>query len=167
MGDSFNALSAATGSPEDKLKDAASRLLDQTDPLRKKLIGQSKAFLNGGMDVMSTPEFLAMKQFAGLQADQAKDNILETMPNGGVLLDKLADVDIGKARGLSEAAGSIYGNQLNRATALATGAPLNAAMGGLGALTQLDAAREQADADREAGAKGGIGAALGGFLGGK
>lgn len=152
--------------PEEQLQQAAMGLIQQTDPLRTSLISRSEEFLGGG-DVTSTPEFMAMKQMTGQQSDMAKDRILETMPSGGVLLDKLADVDIDRARTLSMAGGSIYGDEMNRAVSLATGAPLSASMGGLGALTQLEAAREQAEAQRDAGTKSGIGGALGAFLGGK
>jgi hypothetical protein len=155
-----------TPTAEDVLGGAAQGLIKQTDPLREALISQSSDFLKGGMDPRATPEFSAIRQYADQQSKQAKDSILETMPSGGTLLDKLADVDIGKARTLTDASAGIYGENLSRAFSLATGAPLSTGMSGLGALTQLNAAREQSSADRDAAAKGGTGAAVGGLLGG-
>lgn len=148
------------------LDQIANNLFQQTDPLRRGLIDQSQNFLSGGMDPTATPEFAAIRSYADQQAKQAKDSILETLPSGGTLLDKLADVDIGKARTLTDASAGIYGDNLSRALTLATGGT-QSAISSRAAADQLIAAREQADADRDAAAKGGAGAAVGGALGGK
>lgn len=142
------------------LDQIASNLFQQTDPLRQDLIGQSADFLSGGMDPMATPEFAAIRSYADQQANQARNSILETMPSGGTLLDKLADVDIGKARTLTDAAAGIYGDNLSRAMSLATGGTQSAISARAGA-DQLIAAREQADATREAGEKNALGSSIG------
>lgn len=144
----------------------ANNLFQQSDPLRRELIGQSQNFLTGGMDPTGTPEYQAIRQYADIQSDQAKESILDTLPNGGALLDKLADVDIGKARTLTDAKAGIYGDNLSRALSLATGSTQSAISARAGA-DQLRAAREAADADRDSAAKGGAGTAIGGYLGGK
>src|SRR5690348_7322067 len=79
----------ATPTAEQVMSGSAQGLIKQTDPLRKSLINQSRNFLNGGFDPASTPEFSAIRSFADQQADQARKGILETLPSGGVLLDKL------------------------------------------------------------------------------
>lgn len=142
------------------LEAIASNLFQQTDPLRRELIGQSADFLSGGMNPMKTPEYAAIRSYANQQANQAKDSILETLPSGGTLLDKLADVDIGKARTLTDAAAGIYGDNLTRAMSLATGGTQSAIAARSGA-DQLTAAREQADAARDAGEKNALGSAVG------
>lgn len=156
----------ASGVPANwTLDQIANNLFQQTDPLRRSLIDQSTNFMSGGMNPMETPEFAAIRSYADQQSKQARDNILETMPSGGTLLDKLADVEIGKARTLTDASAGIYGDNLNRAMSLATGGTQSAISARAGA-DQLIAAREQANADRDASAKGGAGAAIGGALGG-
>lgn len=155
------------GSPANWSLDAiANNLFQQSDPLRRQLIGQSTNFMSGGMDPMATPEFAAIRSYADQQANQARDSILETMPAGGTLLDKLADVDIGKARTLTDAAAGIYGDNLNRAMSLATGGTQGAISARAGA-DQLRAAREAASAERDAAAKGSVGTGVGMALGGK
>lgn len=150
---------------EQVFSNTAQDLIKKTDPLRDALIDRSSNFLAGGLDPMATPEFAAIRSYADQQAKQARDSILETMPSGGTLLDKLADVDIGKARTLTDASANIYGNNLNQAFSLATGAPLTGSMTGLGALSQMEAARNQANAAKEAGEKNALGSAVGGIAG--
>lgn len=169
----FNPTPIGPGANEQALLKLYKDLIKQTDPLRKKLIGKSKSFLNNGMDfdVAGTPQFMAARDLANFQAQGARDSILENMPGGGVLLDKLADVDIDKARGLTQVGAGIYqneyNNRLNQAMTLATGGPFQAGAQGMGQLAQMDVAREQTAAAQQAGQKGGAGAALGGMMGGK
>lgn len=161
------------GANEQALLKLYSDLISQTDPLRKKLIKQSNSFLKNGMefDVAGTPQFMAARDMANLQADNSRDSILENMPSGGVLLDKLADVDIDKARNLTQVGSGIYqneyNNRLNQAMTLATGGPFQAGAQGMGQLAQMDVAREQTAAAQQAGQKSGAGAAAGGMMGGK
>jgi hypothetical protein len=147
--------------PSYTLADIAKRLFESTDPLRSSLIGQSADFLSGGMDPTLTPEYSAIRNFANQQSSQAKDNILSTMPSGGTLLDKLADVDISKARTLTDASAGIYGDNMNRAMSLAIGSPLQTSISGTGAAAQMQAAKEQAEATESAGQKSGMGEAVG------
>ena len=154
-------IAPAPPSPESTLADISRSLFESTDPLRQSLISQSTNFLNSGMDPMSTPEFSAIRSYADQQSKQAKDSILETLPSGGSLLDKLADVDIGKARTLTDASAGIYSDNLNRATSLAMGAPLQGSLSAISAASQLDAAKRQAAAAQEAGEKNELGSAIG------
>jgi hypothetical protein len=147
------------------LEQIANNLFQQTDPLRQDLIGQSQDFLSGGMDPTATPEYAAIRQYADQQANQARDSILETMPSGGTLMDKLADVDISKARTLTDASAGIYGDNMDRALTLASGFTQNA-VGARAGADQLTAAREQADASRDAATKMAIGEGAGGIAGG-
>jgi hypothetical protein len=155
---SVGAMPAANASMT--LDQIAEKLFKQTDPLREQLIGQSQDFLSGGMDPMATPEFAAIRSFADQQSNQARDSILENMPSGGTLLDKLADVDIGKARTLTDASAGIYGDNLNRAVNFATGGTQSSIMA-MSSAEQLRAAREQANASRDAGEKSAMGSAIG------
>lgn len=152
-------------SPNWTLEAIANNLFQQTNPVRQELVDQSTNFLQGGMDPRSTPEFAAIKSYADQQAKQASNSILETLPSGGTLLDKLADVEIGKARTLTDASAGIYGDNLSRAMSLATGG-IGGAISARSGAEQLTAAREQANADRDSAAKGGVGTAIGGALGG-
>lgn len=144
----------------------AGSLFYQTDPLRRQLIGQSTDFLSGGMDPTSTPEYAAIRSYADQQANQARDSILETLPSGGTLMDKLADVDIGKARTLTDASAGIYGDNLNRAMNLATFGT-QSAITARAASDQVRAAREQTEADRDAQTKQALGQGVGMVGGGK
>ncbi len=153
-------------SAEDLLQKTSAGLIKQTDPLRRNLINRSNTFLGGNFDITQIPEYGFMRDMIGRNADMAKDNILETMPSGGTLLDKLADVDIGKMQTMTALGSDLYGRELDRATSLATGAPLSAGMSGLGSILQLLAAREGAAAQRDAGQQAMLGAGLGGLLGG-
>jgi hypothetical protein len=152
--------------PNWTLEQIANNLFEQTYPIRQSLVGQSTDFLKGGMNPMETPEYAAIRQYADQQANTAKDSILETMPNGGTLLDKLADVDIGKARTLTDASAGIYGDNLSRAMTLATGST-QAAIGARAGADQLKAAREAADAQRDSATKMAVGEGIGGIAGGK
>lgn len=156
---------AGATSGRSSLERMAEELFNESSTLRRRLNRQSRDFLRNGMDPMATPEFAAIRHYADTQANQARDSILETMPGGGTLLDKLADVDIGKARTLTDAAGGIYGDNLNRAMTLATGGTQGALTAMSGA-EQLRAAQEQANADRDSASKGAMGTVAGGMLGG-
>lgn len=161
------------GANETALLNLYQGLIKQTDPLRKRLVRQSDSFLKKGMnfDVAGTPQFMAARDMANLQAQGARDSILENMPSGGVLLDKLADVDIDKARNLTQVGSNIFENEFNtrrnQAMSLATGGPFQAGAQGMGQLAQMDVAREQSAAAQQAGQKSGLGAAIGGAAGSK
>lgn len=145
-------------------------LIEKTTPLRDQLIGRAEDFLSSG-DVTQTPAFDVARQAADRQFQNARDSILTNLPSGGVLLDKLADLDIAKARDLSVAEAGIFDSELNRAFSLATGAPLQTGLSMLNQRaaqqTQLDAAREAAEANRDAAGKGAAGTGIGLALGGK
>jgi uncharacterized membrane protein YgcG len=130
------------------------RNLRKTQPIRNRLYNRSRKFLKGGMDVTGTPAYSSIRAMANQQSDQAKDNILEAMPNGGVLLDKLADVDIDKARTLTSASSDIYNSELDRAMFLGTGPGFQSSLQGIGGLAQMETARDQANHAAEVQIKG-------------
>ncbi len=170
------------GANESALLKLYQDLIKQSGPLRQSLMNKSSNFLKNGMDfnpnVRKTPQYNFARDQANRQSDAARDSIMETMPGGGVLLDKLADVSIDKARTLTQVGSNIYQDQLqdhrnqyqnemNRAMQLATGGGFQTGAAGMGQLAQMDVAREQTAAAQQASQKGGAGSAAGGFLGSK
>lgn len=144
----------------------AQQLFAQTDPLRALLIGQSQDFLSGGADVTQTPQYQALQLSTGQNFNQAKDNMVARFAPGGALVDALSGLEGDRAGVLSQGASQIYGSELDRALALGTGAT-GAALGALGQAGNVQAMKAQAKADEKNGVSGGLGAAAGGYLGGK
>ena len=150
-----------------ELAGVARQLFAETDPLRKGLISQSEDFLKGNRDVYGTPAYGALKQGAESQYGRARQNILQNTPGGGALTSALAGNEYAKAGTLTQGAGALYGDELNRATSLATGAPLTGALGGLGTAGSIQAQLAQAQATQNAASKQALGqgaGALGAYL---
>ena len=141
-------------------------LFNQTDPLRQLLLGQSQNFLSGGADVTQTPMYQDLQLQTGTNFNQAKDNMIARFAPGGGLVDALAGLEGDRAATLSSGAAGIHESELNRALALGTGAT-GLALGSLGQAGQIQAQKAQAKADEKGGVAGGLGAAAGGYLGGK
>lgn len=150
----------------DKQGELALQLFQQTDPLRQLLLGQSANFLRGGADVTETPAYQDLQLQSGQNFNQAKDNMIARFAPGGGLVDALSGLEGDRASVLSQGAAGIHESELNRALALGTGAT-GLSLGSLGQAGQVQAARAQAKADEKGGVAGGLGAAAGGFLGGK
>ena len=157
--------------PVSSLESTAIDLIESTEPLREELIGRSQDFLSGDFDVTETPAFANARSAAGRQFNAARDSILENLPQGGVLLDRLADLPIARAQDLELAEAGLFEQEMNRALSLATGAPFQAGLGILGTQsaqqTQLQAAQQMAEANRDAAAKGSLGTGAGAFFGAK
>lgn len=106
-----------------------------------------------------TPEFRFVQDAANRRFDQAKQNILQNTPRGGVLIQNLAEADLERARTLTGAEADIFNQNIGRAFSLATGQPFTG--GGLGTAGAIQAQIASANASQNAAAKGGIGQGLG------
>lgn len=153
--------------PGDVLEELSRGLFERTAPLRESLISRSEDFLDGGGDVTGTPQFQALKSAADVQFGTARGQALEDVPAGGALIDALTNISGERASTLTRGAGELGERELGRAFSLATGAPLQTSVAGLGAAGGVQAGLAQAEAERESGAKQGIGSGAGGLLGGK
>ncbi len=140
-------------------------LFEQTDPLRRNLIGSSMDFLEGG--VTSSPVFQALQNAANIQFGNARENILSTVPRGGSLTQALTDAELSRADTLTQGMGNIFQNEMARATSLATGSPLSTSAQGLGAAGAQQAGVSAANAAANAQVKSGIGQGVGSMMGGK
>lgn len=144
----------------------AQGLLQDTDPIRQSLFTRSNDFLSGGFDPRSTPTYGAVKYSADSNFNQAKDNVLQRFGRGGPLVSAMTGLEEARAGGLTQAAGSIYGDELNRAMTLGTGmAQLGS--GSLGQAGSVQAQMAQANAASSAAGKGALGTAAGMYFGGE
>lgn len=155
----------STGNPADIQAQLAQQLFQQTDPLRRSLIGRSQDFLGGG-DVMESPQYADLQVQTGRAFNQAKDNVIARTAPGGALVDALTNLEGDRAAALSSGAAGLEQTELDRALALATGT-VPAAMGGLGSAANAQALLAQARAQKDAAEKGALGSAAGMFLGSK
>lgn len=142
----------------------AQQLINQTDPLRRNLIGRSQNFLEGNLDVTATPMFRDLKGGVETSFNNARTGIIGDVAPGGALTQALVDLEDRKARTLTGGIGQIAGNEQANAMSLATG-QANTGLAGLGQAGQIQAAALQADAQRDAGIFGGLGAGAGAFAG--
>lgn len=145
----------------------ANDLYASTDPLRKGLINQSTSFMEGGFDPTQTPSFGALKLATETQFDNARNRVIQSTPEGGALASALSNVELGRAGALTGGTADIYNQEQGKAFSLATGAPLQASMGGLSNAGGIQAQIAQANASQNAAAKTGIGYGVGSFLGNK
>jgi hypothetical protein len=144
----------------DALAEISRRMFEQTDPLRTNLIGRSENFLNGGMDVTGTPQYLSMKNAADVQFQKARDNTIARTAAGGALTDALAGLESDRANFLTQGAGDIADTELNRAFGLATGL-LPGAGQGLGQAAAIQAQQIQAQQAQQAAGKQAAGTGVG------
>lgn len=143
----------------------AQRLFEQTDPLRQMLLDRSSGFLASG-DPTQSPVYKNLQLTAGRTFNRAKDNAIARFAPGGALMEALTGLEGDRAQFLSQGAADIYESELDRALALGTGAT-GQSLGALGQAGQIQALRAQANADRDAGKAGGLGAGIGAILGAK
>ena len=143
----------------------AEKLFNQTDPLRQMLLNRSTNFLSSG-DPRETPIYKNLQLTAGQGFNRAKDNTIARFAPGGALMEALTGLEGDRAQFLSQGASDIYSSEIDRALALGTGVT-GQSLNALGQAGQLQAARAQANADRDAGKAGGIGAGLGALMGSK
>src|SRR3990167_4971453 len=151
----------SAGSIQEQL---AAALAEQTDPLRRMLLGRSERVVGG--DLGASPVFSAMKNQAEGQYNVAKSNIIGSTPAGGALTAALAGLEGDRADTLTQGAGAVYDTEIARALGLATG-QTGQAMTGLSSAASLQAAQAQAEADREGAMLGALGTGVGAWLGSK
>jgi hypothetical protein len=93
---------------------------------------------------------------------------MDMLPTGGGLQSGLAGLAGDRASGLTSLESMLYGNEMDRATSLATGQPMQTSYGGLGTAAQTQAglagAQLSADAQAKAGLTSGIGRIAGSAL---
>lgn len=142
----------------------AEQLFQQTDPLRKSLIGRSQDFTGGGFDVMETPTYLAYKESADRNFGRAKDNAIARLPGGGALSDALVDLEGNRASTLTQGAGAIYGDEINRAMTLGSGIT-GQSLNSLGQAGAIQAQMAAAAAQENAGKSGALGTGIGSYMG--
>lgn len=96
-------------------------------------------------DVSSLPQFHTLKDVTESQFGNARKNIIESTPQGGALVDKLAGLEVDRATNLSRGSSQIAQDQLNQAFQLATGMTSSAQQGlGSAAATQAQMAANEA-----------------------
>lgn len=143
-----------------ELSRIARELFQQSDPLRRSLIGRSEGFINGGMDVTKSPMYGALKAGNDSAFNKAKDNIIGKVAPGGSLVDALTDLEGTRAVNMAQGVGGLAQDELSRAITLATG-QVPAAVSGLGGAANIQAqalaAQQAADGQAKQGAGAGIG----------
>ena len=129
------------------------------------MISRSENFLSAPGSTES-PSFLAFKESADQQFNQAKDNVIARTAPGGALTDALVDLESNRAGALSQGAGQAFDQDTARAMTLATGTT-GQALGSLGQAGSTQAAMAQANAQQNAGKFGALGEAGGAAIGKK
>lgn len=171
VGGALLAKKAGSSGPEsnpaaDMQAQIARELFQQTDPLRRALIGRSQDFVGGGFDVTQTPSYALLKNQVESQYGNARDNIVANTPGGGPLIAALTQNEGSRADALTLGTAGLYEDELNRALGLATGAT-GPAVGGLGQAASVQAMLAQSAAQRQAGLMGALGTGVGAYLGSK
>ena len=163
MGKSSSANDAAGRAAEAQTR-LARQLVNESSPLRRMLIQDAQQFTSGGRDVTGLPEFGAFKTTLEDQVQRARDQIIAGTPEGGALSSALADVELGRAQSLADAAGQLSAIETDRGIQLAT---FGAAQGsqGLGSAAATQAQRASAEAVQNAGKAQGLGQLAGAGLG--
>lgn len=150
--------------------DLAERIVDQTDPLREQLVGQSGDFLSGDFDVSSLPQYGSAKNAVESQYGRAQDSIIANTPEGGGLTDAIVDLESARAGSLVDVQGQLSEAETNRALQLGT---FGAAQGssGFGQAGSTAAQLALAESQQNAGKSAGLGSAAGrigqAYIGGK
>lgn len=142
----------------------AEQLFTQTDPIRRKLIDRSQVYLSGGID--ESPTFQAYRAESDPFYARAKENIIQSTPEGGGLTQALTNLEMDRARGLTTARGGIDEQERNLAVLLGTGT-LPQTMQGLGAASAAQAQNLLAAQQREGQIAAAIGEGVGTMAGGK
>lgn len=119
----------------------------------------------GQLDIRASPLFIPQQQAINRGFQTARQGIIEDLPAGGALLESLSDLSIARGRDLSDLEGQLAEDELGRAFALATGQPLSQSIAGLGRAGAIEAQLSQAEAQRQAGIFGALGAGAGEFFG--
>ncbi len=156
--------SDAAGQAAQAQTQLAQQLVGETAPLRRGLVGDATAFLQGDRDVTGLPEFGAFKTAAEGQFGRARDSIIATTPEGGPLIAALAGLEGDRAGNQALFTGGLASDEVNRALQLGT---FGAAQGsqGLGTAGFIQSQRAQAEAQANAGKSQGTGQAVGTAVG--
>ena len=158
------------GGGSNKASKTASRMAkdyyDDTDPMRQSMIGNFNDFMDGGYDVSENPVFGAGRDMIGDQYGVAKENIIGNTPRGGALTESMADLEMSRARSLTDLSAGVAGDEYNKAYGMATGAP-QAAMGTLANIGGQKAMANAQESAGKMGALGDLGMGTGYFLGSK
>jgi hypothetical protein len=112
----------------------AKDLYDSTGSIRNPLIDRYSEFIQGGMDPTAnpifSPAFTNMKRANEEQYGIARQNILDTLPQGGMLQNQLGNLEMQRAQGmeggLNDLVQRIIGDEYGKAYGMATGAPQQA-----------------------------------------
>ena len=163
--DSILGTDSKEGSQEaaSQMSGIANALWGQTDPMRRGMISNWENMFSGdGVDVSQSPMFGAGKHNISSQYNIARDNIKESMPAGGSLLDAIGKSYTSEAGDMAGMMGSIGQDEYNKAYGMATGAPQQA-MAGLGAAGGLNAQNYSS----KLGKTGDLGMGAGYYMGGK
>jgi hypothetical protein len=155
---------ADPGEGANKLAWIAEQQLQQAQPIKNALIDRSKAFLGGGGDLYGTPSFQALKSASDTQFKTARNNVMSSLPQGGALLESLANLEGQKASNLTQGYGNLYENELSRAFALGTGGT-PVAMNALGQAAGVSGQLAQAQSQQNQAMNQSLGYAAGSYLG--
>jgi hypothetical protein len=146
-----------------ELAGVARALFQQTDPVRKQLIGRSNDFLGGNLDVTASPMYASLKNAVDTQFNQARGNTIASTPSGGSLTEALTNLEGSRANTMTQGVGTIAEGELNRAFGLGTGL-LPQTTSGLGQAAGIQSQQLMAQQQQSAQAKQGAGAGLGMIL---
>jgi hypothetical protein len=135
-------------------------LWDTTSGIRKNVTGMLENFTGGNMDITSQPMFAPGKSAIEDTYKTGRQNILETMPEGGMLYSGLAGLEGDRAKGLTDVIAKIQQDVFDKAYGAGYGTPQTSITGlNQAALTSGDALNTQSAAAAQNAA--GIGRLLG------
>lgn len=102
---------------------------NKTGGLRNTVIGNLENFMNGNYDPTESAMYAPLKASAEQQYGTAKDSIMSELPQGGALLEGLANLQGQKANTLSTLLAQLVQDEYNKAYATGTGSQATAASG--------------------------------------
>lgn len=103
------------------LSNFSSQYLGQTAPGRDAMINRANSLLAGNFDPTSSPMYAPMRRGVESSYGGARENILSTLPGGGVQQDALANLESNRASSLSDIMGSIMSQEMQNAYGVAQG----------------------------------------------
>ena len=99
----------------------ADQIFNLTSKLRGNYVGQLNDFSEGNFDISKNPMWSGGKSAIEDQYNVARDNVIGNMPTGGELNESLTNVDIGRAKGLTELISNIENDMMNKSYQAAFG----------------------------------------------
>jgi len=141
----------------------AKDVYQQTGGIRSNVFNDLTNFTGGNFDLSQSPMWQPQRNLIEDQYNVAEENILGNLPQGGQLLEALANNDMSRANTLSSLGGQIGQDYLNKAYGLASGVPQQSSntLSNLGAQQY---AAEAGGAQSTAGMLGGLGMGIGSLL---